>query len=275
LSWSHRRLFRTSWQYLGAIVWFARTIPWLNWPSFGLRRTVYRSGACNAWLCCDGARGSDHGRTALVHVVELLAVLRSFALVLDLRRHGWSARTAEGCNLGWLWSHSEAAPPSVVGDAGVVHDDRAVVDVGDVDDVNAIDCAVVIKVVSIPIATVVAVTGIAEAIVNAAIEPDVQAPVATAKAPAILVPTPVARRPEGTVVRRSAPGARNPVVACGSPVPIARCPQVVGCGSLGLLVFGERWRRLIGVLHGSGLTVRIELLCSLGILISLVLIRQR
>ncbi len=236
---------------------------WLNWPSFGLPPDGFRDWGVQCRAVPQWARSSNHGGTALVHVIELLAVLRGFALVLDLRSHGWRARTAEGCNLRWLWSHSKTASPSVVRDASVViHDDGAVVDVGDVDDVNAVDCAVVVEVISVPVAAVVAEAGIAEAVVNTAIETDVQAPVAAEEAPAVMIPAPIAWGPEGSIVRWSAPCTGNPIIAGRRPVPIAWRPEVVRCGGFGLLIFGERWRRLIGILNGCRLTLCIELLCG-------------
>jgi hypothetical protein len=109
--------------------------------------------------------------------------------------------------------------------------------VGDIDDVNAIDCPVVIEVISIPITAIIAITGIAEAVVDTAIEADVQAPISASEAPAVVVPAPIAWGPESTVVRRSAPCPGDPVITGGSPAPVARRPDVVGCGSLGLLIF--------------------------------------
>jgi hypothetical protein len=196
-------------------------------------------GACNAGLCSDRPRSRDQGGTAFVHVVKLLTVLRCLSLILDLRRHRRSARPAEGFDLGGPWAHIDAASAAVVGDASVVvHDDGAVVDVGDAGDIDAVDGTVVVEVVASPIAAVVAVAGVAEAVVDAAVEPDVQAPVAAVEAPAIVVPTPIARSPESAVVGRSAPGARNPVIAGRSPAPVARRPDVIWFGGLGLLVFG-------------------------------------
>jgi hypothetical protein len=253
----------------------------LTGPIFGLAWAADLAGAirhgcrdrtCDAGLCCDGARSGDHRRTTLVDVVELLAVVGGFTLVLDLRRHGRRSRTAECCDFGGLWTDGDAPAASVIGDScRVVDDDRAAVDVGDVD-VDAIDCAVVVEVVSVPVAAVIAVTGVTEAVVDASIEADVEAPVATVEAPAAVVPTPVAGSPERSIVRRSAPCAGNPVVADGTPIPVAGCPDVVGSGGYWLVVFGERRWGLVGVFDGSRLAFLIKLIEGLGVLVGLVLI---
>ena len=172
------RLNRRAIDFAGSRVWLAGTIFRLAWTS-GLNCWLTRAidGLhCGASDGCDGTRRGDQSRTALVHVVELLAILCGFALVLILRGHGWDAGAAVGCDLGGLRAYVDAATTAVVGDAvdgGVVDDDRAVVDVGDASDIDAIHGAVVVEVISIPVAAVVTHTGVAEAVVDATIEADV------------------------------------------------------------------------------------------------------
>ena len=210
----------------------------------------------------------------MVDVVELRSVLGSFALVCDLCGHGRSAWAAEGCDLGRLRTCGDASAASVIGDSGVVVDDYgAVVDVGDVY-ADVIDGAVVVEAVSLPVAAVIAVAGVAEAVVNASIKADVGAPVAVIEAPAVVVPAPVTGGPQCPVVRGSAPGAGDPVVAGGSPVPVARGPDVVRLGGYGLVVDGKgRWW-LIGVDDGRTLTFLVKLVVGLGgglgVLVSLI-----
>ena len=229
-----------------------------------MRRTVDLSWAAgrirtgDARLCRDGTGGCNHRGTALIHVIELLTVLRRFPLILELGCHGRSARAAEGCNLSGTGPHVEATSAAVIGDAAVISDyDRAVVDVGDVDHVNAVDGAVVVEVVAVPIAAIVAVAGVAEAIVDAAVEANMQAPVAAVEAPAVVVPPPISRRPESSVVRRSAPRSGDPVITGRSPAPVTGSPEIVGCRRLRLIVFGQRRRRLIGIVDRLGLALRI------------------
>ena len=91
LTRSYFRLSGTDRLYLRAVVWLAWADSWLNrW----LAGSVWRRsgiGPRKAGLRGDGPGSGDHGRAALVHVVELLTVLRGFALVLDLSRHGRSS----------------------------------------------------------------------------------------------------------------------------------------------------------------------------------------
>jgi hypothetical protein len=134
------------------------------------------------------------------------------------------------------------AAAAVVGDAiviaaGAVDDYSAVINVGDAGDVDAVDGAVVVEVMSSPIAAVIPGTGIAEAIRNAAIEAYVLAPVAAMEEIAATIETPVGRSPERSVVGRGAPYPGDPIVACGGPAPIAGGPEIVGRGSFGLLIF--------------------------------------
>jgi hypothetical protein len=242
----------------------------LGWASGGFRRASVGVGSGYAGLSGDGTRGGDHGGTALVDVVELLSVLGGCALHLDLRGHGRGARSAIGCDLGGLRADVDAAAASVIGDAGVVIDDYgAVVDVGDVY-ADAVDGAVVVEVVSVPVAAVIAVSGIAEAVVDASVEADVETPVAAAPSPTVVIPAPVAGGPEGSVVGWRAPCSGDPVVAGGSPVPVAGGPDVVWCGSYGLVVDGERGWGLVGIFDGRGLAVLVELVVGLSVLVGLV-----
>jgi len=222
-------------------------------------------------LRCDRTRGRNDCRTTFVHVVELLMVLGGFALVLKLGRHGRSSGPTHGCSLSRLRPYSNSAVAAVVGDASaVVDDDGAVVDMGDVD-VDAVDGPVVVEVVAIPVAAVITDPGVAEAIVDTAVEADMQSPEAPVEAVAAVVEAPIAGGPERAVIGWSAPGAWYPVVAGGSPVPVAGRPDVVGCRGHGLLINGEWRRRLIGVFDGLALTFFVELVVSLSVLISLVL----
>jgi hypothetical protein len=210
------RLAGAGWLYLRPVVWFtwaiprfAWTIPLLAGTGFGLAGTGFglagtswrvsrirsRVGACEAWLRGDWPGGCDHGWAASVHVVELLAILFSFALMLDLRRHGRDSGTAHGFNFSRAWSDDDAASAPVVGDAGVVVDHNGsfiyVTNTG----ADAIDGAVVVEVVSAPIAAVVAKAGVAKAVVDATVVADVRAPEAAVEAPASVVPAPVAGGP--------------------------------------------------------------------------------
>ena len=208
-----------------------------RWPNLRCDAAV---GGEGTWRCNDGG-------TASICCVELPVVLGGLALVLKLGGHGRGAGAAHGCEFGGLRADVDAASAAVVGDAGVVVDDYgAVVDIGDVVDVDAVDGAVVVEAVSIPVAAMVAVAGVSEAIVDASVVADVRTPEAGMEAIAVTEEEPVAGCPEGSGIGGGDPGSGNPVVASGSVTPVAGRPEIVRRGSWGLVVDGERGRRLIG-----------------------------
>jgi hypothetical protein len=211
--------------------------------------------------CCD----SD-GRASLVLVEELLPVLRRLPLVLDLGRHGRGAGASHSCNFVRPRPYIEAASAAVVGDpvAHAAIGNAAVVNVADTW-VDAVDGAVVVEVISVPITAVIAQPGVTETVVDAAVEPDIATPVAAVKAVTSAIEAPVAGRPESAIVRRSAPRAGYPVVAAGAPAPVAGRPQIVGVWSLGLIINGQRRGRLVGVFVGLA-GVGVELVVVLGVL---------
>jgi hypothetical protein len=189
-------------------------------------------------------------------------------LVLQLGGHGRCAGSTHGFQFSPLRPYVEAASAAVVGDAiaDVIIGNVAVVHVADSVGVDAIDAAVVVEVISVPIAAFVPSAAVAEAVVDATIEADIAAPVAAVEAVAVAIPTPVAGGPERAVVGGSTPGAGNPVVAVRAPGPVAGSPDIVRIGRIGLLVDGKGRGRLVGVfvrLAGIG----VELVVVLGVLV--------
>ena len=208
-----------------------------RWPNL---RCDARVGGEGTWRCNDGG-------TASVCRVELRVVLGGLALVLKLGGHGWGAGAVHGCEFGGLRADVNAASASVVGDASVVVDHySAVVDIGDVVNVDAVDGPVVVEAVSVPIAAVVAVAGVPEAIVDASVVADVRTPEAGMEAVAVTEEEPVAGCPEGSGIGGGDPGSGNPVVAGGGVAPVAGGPEVVWRRSGWLVVDGERRWRLVG-----------------------------
>src|SRR5215831_40263 len=120
-----------------------------------------------------------------------------------------------------------AVEADVVVDGRVV-DDRAVVDVRDVGVADVGYRAVVVELVTAPVAALVADASVSEAVINAAVEADVRAPVAGVPHVESVAPAPVPRGPEQAHFRREHPGARHPVVAfiVAAPGPVARHPDV-------------------------------------------------
>ena len=113
---------------------------------------------------------------------------------------------------------------------------------------------------------------VAEAIVDAAIEADVQAPEAPVVAIPVAIVAPVAGRPECTAVGCGTPRARNPVVTHGSPCPVAWSPDVVWLGSRWLLVHRQRRWRLAGIGVNGLVEVFVTCLIALAVLVALVVL---
>jgi hypothetical protein len=198
LTRSYVRLAGADGLNLGPVVWFGGSISLLARTDSGLAGTVGHGsgvGAREAWLRGDWPGGCDHGWAAFVHVVELLTVLLSFALMLDLCGHGRDSGTAHGFDFGWPRPDGDAASASVVGDASVVvDDDWALVDVGNTG-TDAVNGAVVVEGVAVPVAAVVADAGVAKAVVDASVIADVGAPEAAVEAVSSVIPAPIAGGP--------------------------------------------------------------------------------
>jgi hypothetical protein len=126
-----------------------------------------------------------------------------------------------------------------------------VVDVVHHRDVDVVDRAIVVEMASAPVTALVAVSTIAEAVVDAAIVADVLAPVAGVKPVSVIPVAPVAGGPERALVGSLDPCAGYPLVAVvRRPSPVAGRPQIVVAGSRRLIVVGQRRGRLgIGILR--------------------------
>jgi hypothetical protein len=103
--------------------------------------------------------------------------------------------------------------------------------------VNVVHRAVVKEVVAVPVAAIVSAAGIAEAVVNSAVETDVVTPVPAIKGVPAVRECPIRRCPERSNVGREHPGSGDPVIAAVCVVPIARGPVVVVAGAGRLRVF--------------------------------------
>ena len=191
-------------------------------------------------------------RFAVVLVVGELRVLRGLLARCDLGRDGSCMALMHGRDFGRTWLHVDATVTTVVADAvgglravvDIVHDDGPLI-YGAYAGANVIDRAVVVKVMPLPIAAKVAEADVAKAVVDAAIEADVRAPISAMEAVMDATPAPVGRGPERAVVRRRNPFAGNPVIAVVAPAPVAGGPEIVGVGSGRLIVFRQRRRGLV------------------------------
>src|SRR6202158_3458003 len=125
---------------------------------------------------------------------------------------------------------------------GVV--DHGFVDVGVVDDggVHVGDGGVVVKLPAAPFAAVEAYAAVAEAVVNAAVEAYVRAPISPVPEVDATAPAPIARGPEKARLRREHPGARNPEVTIVAIGPVPRRPKIALPWTDGLGVNGQSRR---------------------------------
>ena len=116
----------------------------------------------------------------MVGLVEVGVIVACNVLMCDLRIHRTHATFSERCFFLCAGARIDAALPAVVADSvhGDVVDDGLVdVDISDDGGVNAADSSVVVEAVSAPVAAFITSAVVAEAIVHAAVEADVRAPV--------------------------------------------------------------------------------------------------
>ena len=219
----------------------------LLWPG-ELRR--YRDIAFD-----DRVRGEEHLRPAVVGRKELLAIAFRLTPRGHLRSQRVKVRFARRGKLRGQGAALQPAGPAVIAGARVV--DVGVVHHRDIALINVVihharldmvAIPVVVKVVVLPIPALVADTDKAEAVVHAAVVAHVAAPIAMVPAVAVVMVAvaPPSGCPQRTGEGRGDPVARNVVVAGLRVVPVARCPQVIRSGCLGLLVDGQRRWRLLG-----------------------------
>jgi hypothetical protein len=122
----------------------------------------------------------------------------------------------------------------------VVDDDRLVVHIGYIGDVNVGHAPVVKEPVSAPVATVETVAGVSKAVIDAAIKADVRSPVAIVPSIKTVIPAPIARRPQHSDGSLD-PSAGNPVVAVVViPCPITRRPDITFSRAKRLNINGQR-----------------------------------
>src|SRR4029077_8543969 len=123
---------------------------------------------------------------------------------------------------------------------------KRIIDVGVMDNglVHTRHSGVVLEVVSTPASAPVAVSGVAETVIDASIKTDGRSPVTLVKSVNAVIPAPPRRCPKQTHSRRRHPHARDPIiiVVIGVPAPITWSPDVT-CDRTGrLLIYRQRRR---------------------------------
>src|ERR1700675_117670 len=106
-------------------------------------------------------------------------------------------------------------------------------------DVHVANRLVVGEVPVFPAAAFVAIAKIAVTITNAAVEPDLCSPVAIVEEVRVVVPAPIAWRPEIAGFGSHDPRAGYPEVIVITVSPVTRCPDSAVLGADGLVVDGE------------------------------------
>ncbi len=139
-----------------------------------------------------------HFGPAMVHRRPLGAVGARHLLMLGLHRGRGDVALAQGSFLSSIGARVDSAVATVIGDAiyGHVVHYGPVVNIVNVSYVHAIDGLVVIEITTTPVSALVAVTGITEAVVDAAIEADVRTPVSGMPDEGRTAPSPIARCPQ-------------------------------------------------------------------------------
>ncbi len=117
-----------------------------------------------------------------------------------------------------------------------------VVNIVNVPDVHVVHRAVVVEGSMIPVSAFIADTTVAEAVVDAAVEADMGAPIPLIPSVGVAAPTPVTGSPEKANLGCHHPGTGHPEVAFISISPVAGRPQITFGGGHGLNVHRERGR---------------------------------
>jgi len=189
-----------------------------------------------------GARsGGDFRATVVDGSQEAAISASSFEMAVLFCGHGDMALVF-GAALVAIDLGADAAGTAVEADARdvtLIYDDALFVDVVNHGHVHIGDGAVVEVEASAPVAAQEANTGIAKAIVNAAVEADPWSPVAGVPKIGTLGKSPVARSPEQAGFRGEYPCAGNPEITVGAVGPIARRPYVIRARAERLRVNGE------------------------------------
>jgi hypothetical protein len=107
-------------------------------------------------------------------------------------------------------------------------------------DIDIVHRPVVVKGSTIPVATLVALSTVTKAVVDASVETDLRSPVAIVEHVSAIIPAPVAGGPEQARFGGFHPRAWHPVIAFVAVGPIARRPDVALSRRHRLRVDGER-----------------------------------
>ncbi len=247
----------------------------LVWGKFlGMRWTISIGGAIGRRLvapsclpcrhgaalveCSGPGRGCD-GRLAVVYGGAQLLIGAGLLKVLVLRPDRPDMSLASRGLFFAAGSRTNAAFASVIADTvycRIVVDDCGVVGIMDFRDIDVVHRAVVVKAVVVPATAFITAAEIAVAVIYAAVKTNPWAPITLMENKDSSAPTPIGRRPEKTAFRRRHPGARDPKIIIPIPSPIARSPDIALLRANGLLIDGQRRRRVADGNADADLSIR-------------------
>src|SRR6266571_7075619 len=225
--------------------WFPRTIRFPRVFESAVRRAGSARGHRATTVELARPRSGGNVWTTVVHGSQQSTVAAGGLLMLRLLG-GHCEMTLVSSGLFLRGRTSGYSAPATVEtdsvDRRVVVDDCRVVGIVHDGDVHVGDGTVIVERVASPVAAEKADTGVAETVVNAAIEADSGPPVARIPRVEAVFPSPVAWSPEQTDFRREYPRARNPEVAVRTISPIAGDPDIARARADGLRVNWQHWR---------------------------------
>ena len=180
---------------------------------------------------------------ALVHGSPLLRVRVGRLRMLGLSGYRRSmCRTCRNLILSG-WTRGDPTSATVEADPGHrgALDHRGVVNVVNVGNADVVHRTVIEKLSVLPASTLVALTGVAEAVTDPPIETYLRTPVALIEGISAVTPTPIGWSPEQTGFRSHHPCTRHPVVIVEvvAVSPVARRPEITRGGTKRLLVDGQ------------------------------------
>jgi hypothetical protein len=190
-----------------------------------------------------GSRGRGNGWMSVVVRGELTAVGAGRSLVVALHRSGRGMVLVGKSFLFGGGSGSDAAMTSVEADVTAMCDNYLGIDIVKASAPDIAHAGVIKKAPALPVAAAITDAGVAEAVVNSAVEADLRSPVSFVPDIGVISPSPVAGRPEQTSLGCFNPCAGNPEIAAVFGVtPITGCPDITWVRANGLCVNGEhRW----------------------------------
>ena len=154
-------------------------------------------------------------------------------------------------------TRGDSTVPAVVAGAiycGLVNH-GGVVNIVNVGNVYIVYRAVVEKSVAFPASALIAIAEVSVAVIDAAVETDLRAPVAVIENISAAAVSPIARGPVVSDSRGAHPGSGHPVVVAEIVVigPVAGCPHKTLSRTVGLLVYRKgRWSEGDGENHSGG-----------------------